>query len=132
MGGFGEDGLKDFESGGDAFAFLVEDEVAVFYAAVGEEADVAGAGELLGRSAGRGVRRVVCAGGSGRVRDNGVEVVGDERFVGDEKEEREFFEDGYLGDVACLDGLEGLLAIESLGKGRRWGGITLAQPLGLL
>ncbi len=46
-GGLLVDGLEDFEDGGDAFAFFVEDEGTVFHAAGGEEADVPGAGEFL-------------------------------------------------------------------------------------
>ena len=86
-----EDWFEDFEDGGDALALLVEDELAVLHAAVGEEADVAGAGEFLGRAVRGG--GVVCGGGGvggGRVED-GVEVVGDELFFGEEEEEGEFF-----------------------------------------
>jgi len=34
-----------------------------------------------------------------------VKVVGYERFVGDEKKEREFFENGDLGDTSACNGL---------------------------
>lgn len=97
------DGLEHFEGRGDAFAFLVEDEGAVFHAPGGEEADVPRAGELL-----RGVAREG-GGGGGHGGEgggaDGVEVVRDEGFVGDDEDEGEFFEDGDLGDAVCGDGL---------------------------
>lgn len=97
------DGLEDFEGRGDAFALFVEDERAVFHAAGGEEADVPGAGEFLWGVAGEG------GGGGGDGGEgsgaDGVEVVGDEGFVGDDEDEGEFFEDSDLGDATCGDGL---------------------------
>ncbi len=97
------DGLEDFEGRGDAFALFVEDEGAVFHAPGGEEADVAGAGEFLWGVAGEG------GGGGGDGGEgggaDGVEMVGEEGFVGDDKDEGEFFEDGDLRYAACGYGL---------------------------
>lgn len=97
------DRLQDFEGRGDAFALFVEDERAVFHAAGGEEADVPGAGEFLWGVAGEGGGGGGDGGEGGRA--NGVKVVGDEGFVGDDEDEGEFFEDGNLGNAACGDGL---------------------------
>ena len=70
------DGLEDFEDGGDAFAFFVEDEGTVFHAASGEEADIPGAGELLwGVLGGCGGSGGVLGAGAGDGAD-GVEMVG--------------------------------------------------------
>lgn len=95
--------FQHFEGRADAFAFLVEDECALFHAACGEEADVAVAGEFLRRVA-RGGVVLLRHGGEGGWTD-AVEVVGYEGFVGDEEEEGEFFEDGNLGHAGRGDGL---------------------------
>ena len=106
--GFLIHGLEHFERRGQALAFLVEDEGAVFHAAGSEEADVAGAGEFLRGAAGGGVG--VCGRGWSSAGDgaDGVEVIGDEGFVGKDEEEGEFFEDGDLGYAVsgnCLGGV---------------------------
>ena len=129
-----EDRFENLEDGCDTFAFLVEDQFAVFHAAVGEEADVAGAGEFLGCSVRGG--GVVCRGGvvgGGRVED-GVEVVGDQLFLGQEEEEGEFFQDGDLGDPRRGDGLFHSVSLDKheREKGRGKVGLTLDHPRGLL
>jgi hypothetical protein len=93
------------EGGGDAVALLVKDECAILHAASGKETNVTRAGEFLWRFAG-----IVICGWDSANRANDVEVVCDERFVGDEKEEGEFFEDGDLGDFGIRDYLLCLLA----------------------
>ena len=75
-GGFLVDGLEDFENGGDAFTFFIEDEGTVFHAASGEEADIPGAGQFLrGVLGGRGGSGGVLGSGAGD-RADGVEVIG--------------------------------------------------------
>ena len=97
------DGFEDLEGRADAFAFLVVDEGAIFHAGCREEADVAVAGKFLGRvSGGGGV--LWWDGGKGRWAD-GVEVVGYERFIGDEKEEGELLKNRYLCDAISQDSL---------------------------
>lgn len=54
MGALLVDGFEDLEGRADAFAFLVEDEGAIFHAGGGEEADVAVAGQFLGCVSGGG------------------------------------------------------------------------------
>jgi hypothetical protein len=85
----------------DAYvALLVEDERAVLHAARVEEADVAGAGQLLGRATG-----VVVGGWDAADGADDVEVVGYEGFVGDEEEQGEVFKDGDLADLGVADNL---------------------------
>jgi hypothetical protein len=86
---FLEDRFEDFEGGGEAVALLVED------ARGGEEADIAGAGELLWCAVGR----VVLGRSKGGDRDDCVERVGDDVFVGYDQAEVEVLEDFDLGDA---------------------------------
>lgn len=99
-------GLEDFEDGGYAFAFLVEDQLPVFHPALGEESDVSGTGEFLGGALCGGAGGVAVCGGGGAGREDGIEVVSDEGFVGEDEEEGEVFEDSDLGDTRGGDGLE--------------------------
>lgn len=62
---------------------------------MGEEPDVAGARQFLRGASGR-VGAIICRRGAGR-RADGVEVVGYERLIGDEKKEGEFFKYSDLG-----------------------------------
>ena len=101
------DGLEDFEDGGDAFAFLVEDQLPVFHPALGEEANVSGAGEFLGGALGGGAGGIVVGGRRGAGGEDGVEMVSDEGFVGEDEEEGEVFKNSDLGDTRGGDGLEG-------------------------
>lgn len=100
--------FQHFEGRADTFAFLVEDERAVFHAGCGEEADVAVAGEFLGRVARRGVV-LLRDGGEGGWADS-VEMVGYEGFVRDEEEEGEFFEDGDLGHAGRRNSLDSFIS----------------------
>lgn len=92
---FLEDRFEDFEGGGEAVALLVEDERGVFHARGGEEADIAGAGELLWCAVGRVVLRR-SEGGDG---DDCVEWVGDDVFVGDDQAQVEVLENFNLSDA---------------------------------
>ena len=103
MAAFLVDGLEHFEGRADAFTFFIEHEGAVFHAAGCEEADIAVAGEFLGR--------VACGGvvlgwdrGEGGWTDS-VEMVRNQGFVGDEEEEGELFKYCDLGHPSSRDGL---------------------------
>lgn len=109
------DGLEDFEDGGDPFAFLVEDQLPVFHPALGEEADVSGSGEFLGGALGGGAGGVVVGGRGGAGGEDGVEMVSDEGFVGENEEEGEVFENSDLGDTRGRDGLENQGQLHCLG-----------------
>lgn len=86
------------EGGGDAVALFVEDEGAVFHPARCEEAYIAGAGQFLRCFAG-----VIVSRGNAADWADDVEVICDERFVGDEEEKGEFFENGDLGNFGIVD-----------------------------
>ena len=81
-----EDGFKYFEDGCYTLPLFVEDELALFHAAVREETDVPRAAKFLGCSCGCGGRGT----GGGRVQ-NSVKMVSDQGLFGEEKEKRKLF-----------------------------------------
>lgn len=94
------DGLEDFEGRGEPFALLVEDQCAVFHRACCEKSNIASAGQLLWRTTSG-----VVGGRHATDRTDSVEVVRDERFVGDEQHQAELLENGDLchsWDLYCL------------------------------
>lgn len=86
------------ECAADAVALLVDDEAPVLHPPCCEEADVARAGEFL-----RGTTDVVGGRGDAVGWADDVEVVGYQRFVRDEQEEGEVFENGDLCDAWVRD-----------------------------
>lgn len=95
----GREAHSDYlECAADAVALLVDDEAPVLHPARREEAHVSRSRELL-----RGAAHVVRGRRDAVGRADDIEVVGDERFVRDEEEEGEVFEDGDLRDARVRD-----------------------------
>jgi len=89
------------EGRGYPVSLFVEDQHAILYPSCCEEAYIAATGEFLRRTPDVVGRRRYTV-----YRTNNIEMVGYERFVGDEEEEGEIFEDGNLGYAGVVDDLD--------------------------